>query len=40
MDQEITKAIKQVIKNDIGDMVADEIKARFEPITGIFPFLM
>lgn len=32
MEENLTKALKQVIKSEIGNMVHDEIKLQFEPI--------
>lgn len=32
MEESLTKALKQIIKSEIGDMVHDEIKLQFQPI--------
>jgi len=32
MDNELTKALKKIIKDEIGNMVSDELKLRFEPL--------
>jgi|ERR1035437_423059 methyl-accepting chemotaxis protein len=32
MDNELTKALKKIIKDEIGNIVSDELKLRFEPL--------